>query len=1068
MGGFDDGSLRITQVLAHNCDPESKKETTVLLNSEDNDIMDKYSHFVPHYTEITTSLTSLLAKGTKWRWSEIEQEAFRKLKESSVSAPRLCPPLPGKTFNLQTDASEVGVGAVLFQREESGDRKIISYASKKLNPAQGRYSTVERECLAIVRAVDRFRPYLESGKFMLFIDNTPLRWLQQARCTNSKLTRWVLQLGAFDFEIRHVPGVENEAADALSRCPVVPNTVDEESLENNIHDPPWAAIQPKGDDGNVTLQVIVAKLSGDGARFDCLQKLYVIRDKVLYRHPRSIANWEEGVVVPADKAQIFLHRFHDHEVANHPWWKKSYRSVQSRFIWAGMREAVQKRKPEDRMYTRVPRQPWEVLSIDLMGPYPRTQRDKITILVVTDCYSRWVEAYSLGIDQIDSHHLWDFYLPHVLFSSPVKMMFGREIEAPGDWQLKLAEEHIRTLRRVTRLFPAPKPPVPITPRIPGKRQSANKGLGKHKAHPQSSAEKRFHAWFVPKWLGPVKFGELSRLPPTYEPEGKHLTKLHVSVMKRAMAERTNNPPPNRNNRSSRGIIATHVEKLLTMAGQLLRETRRLSGDGPEDTGRRSTRANTPQPEAARTLAGPPGRVPPRQVAPAYQRHDVRDRRGWFHPQPPASQPTQQPAMQLQAQQPALLPDPQHINVLYINYHNKSLCDINRACRLHYHSQTFLHLQLFPSKFTVNWSYENSSGKLVVWKISRLKNNMYIRLPSPSRLDSPLHLTVIFLFFFLIYSMKQITQFNNFKKLPIMKAITKISLHLSLLLIAINPRLNCAYYGYLKNLIQTSLELIPSRDEYSIDILTNFHTGYRTWTNGIQMKRISDLFKETITVTHYSNHKKKLPGRRASAAYTVPNTGHFSGLRIDIYYALSLSNREVYTIIQRPRHKYMPNVSVVARRPNVQLQFAGNKTRQLPNLNYLEVSDEIWMSMRSTIDRQHNSTTRTCRPQSSKFELFYIGAALINLIDQWTNHHHYYSLRLVHLMFKCSMINKMKKLETLFDTIEQIILNAIYFKMSLCTIFMPRTKATSYFEFCFVYKYLIIKILFIVKSIYSQN
>jgi hypothetical protein len=103
-----------------------------------------YSQFVLHYAEITAPLTGLLANGTKWRWSEIEQEAFRMLKESLVSAPRLCTPLPGRPFNLQTDASEVGVGAVLFQREESGDRKIISYASKKLNPVQGRYSAVKR------------------------------------------------------------------------------------------------------------------------------------------------------------------------------------------------------------------------------------------------------------------------------------------------------------------------------------------------------------------------------------------------------------------------------------------------------------------------------------------------------------------------------------------------------------------------------------------------------------------------------------------------------------------------------------------------------------------------------------------------------------------------------------------------------------------------------------------------------------------------------------------------------------------------------------------------------------
>lgn len=171
-----------------------------------------------------------------------------------------------------------------------------------------------------------------------------------------------------------------------------------------------------------------------------------------------------------------------------------------------------------------------------------------------------------------------------------------------------------------------------------------------------------------------------------------------------MAERANNPPPNRNNRPSRGMIATHVEKLRAMAGQLLREARRLSGDAPEDTvggwsaeraatasfgrirasptawalfergfaeGRRSTRANTPQPEAARLRAGPRGRVPPRRAPPAYQRYDVRDGRGRFQRpaveqpvvQPEAQPPTNQPpAQQPSVQQPSGQPPTQQQSV----------------------------------------------------------------------------------------------------------------------------------------------------------------------------------------------------------------------------------------------------------------------------------------------------------------------------------------------------------------------------------------------------------------------
>lgn len=101
---------------------------------------------------------------------------------------------------------------------------------------------------------------------MLFKDNAAFRWLQPTHFTNRKLTRWALQIWAFDFEISRVSGAENEVADSLFRCPVGPNTIDEESLDVDIHDSPviwlglrikqYREIQPKKDDRNVKLQDI--------------------------------------------------------------------------------------------------------------------------------------------------------------------------------------------------------------------------------------------------------------------------------------------------------------------------------------------------------------------------------------------------------------------------------------------------------------------------------------------------------------------------------------------------------------------------------------------------------------------------------------------------------------------------------------------------------------------------------------------------------------------------------------------------------------------------------------------
>ncbi|KYO43193.1 hypothetical protein Y1Q_0017518 [Alligator mississippiensis] len=123
----------------------------------------------------------------------------------------------GKTFILQTDASETAVGAVLTQEEE-GIERSIAYASRKLSSAERRYATIERECLAIRWAVDHFRYYLMGREFKLVTDHAPLRWLSTARTDNAQITRWALALQPYKFQIMFRPGKSDTVADFLSRC----------------------------------------------------------------------------------------------------------------------------------------------------------------------------------------------------------------------------------------------------------------------------------------------------------------------------------------------------------------------------------------------------------------------------------------------------------------------------------------------------------------------------------------------------------------------------------------------------------------------------------------------------------------------------------------------------------------------------------------------------------------------------------------------------------------------------------------------------------------------------------
>ena len=141
--------------------------------------------------------------------------AFQKLKKMLITAPLMKNPDFTRTFVLQTDASGVGVGTVLSQGEE--EDHPIAYFSQKLLPREKSYSTVERECLAIVLAVKHFEAYLLGRSFIIQTDHRALQWLNQFKEKNARLTRWSLILQLYNFTVQHRKGQANANADALSR-----------------------------------------------------------------------------------------------------------------------------------------------------------------------------------------------------------------------------------------------------------------------------------------------------------------------------------------------------------------------------------------------------------------------------------------------------------------------------------------------------------------------------------------------------------------------------------------------------------------------------------------------------------------------------------------------------------------------------------------------------------------------------------------------------------------------------------------------------------------------------------
>jgi len=116
-----------------------------------------YRRFVPNFATVVQPMTALLKKGRKWAWGPEQQNALEEVKRRLTTAPVLGCPDFDKTFGLQTDASDVGLGAVLSQ-DIVGQERVIAYTSRRLTATEGNYTTTEKECLAIIWAIRKCGP----------------------------------------------------------------------------------------------------------------------------------------------------------------------------------------------------------------------------------------------------------------------------------------------------------------------------------------------------------------------------------------------------------------------------------------------------------------------------------------------------------------------------------------------------------------------------------------------------------------------------------------------------------------------------------------------------------------------------------------------------------------------------------------------------------------------------------------------------------------------------------------------------------------------------------------------
>ena len=204
---------RIEAILRYPA-PKTQKQLRKFLG-----VCNFHKQFIINYASYVEPLLVLLRKGNRWKWTKELQQAFETLRKKFAESICLVHPDENKDWIINTDASGKAIASVLMQDNGKGGMNIISTTSRVLKPVEQRYTTCEKELLAIVDALQKFKVHIYGRKVILNTDNRALTFLNKCIVTSNRVARWMIDIQQVDLEIKHIKGVDNHLADILSRSP---------------------------------------------------------------------------------------------------------------------------------------------------------------------------------------------------------------------------------------------------------------------------------------------------------------------------------------------------------------------------------------------------------------------------------------------------------------------------------------------------------------------------------------------------------------------------------------------------------------------------------------------------------------------------------------------------------------------------------------------------------------------------------------------------------------------------------------------------------------------------------
>ena len=361
-----------------------------------------YRRFVRDFSSLAAPLTEVIKKNVPFKWGKEQEKAFSLIKEKLTNAPLLVLPNFAKTFEIECDASGIGIGAVLMQ-----EGRPIAYFSEKLSGAALNYPTYDKEMYALVRALENWQHYLWPKEFVIHTDHESLKHLKGQQRLNKRHAKWVEFIETFPYVIRYKQGKENVVADALSRRYALLSILDTKML------------------GFEYIKELYAQDSDFGDVFNACEKMAFGK---FYRYDGFLFRENKLCLPICSLRELLVREAHGGGLMGHFGVAKTLGILHEHFFWPHMKRDVEricekcitckqaksKLKPHG-LYTPlpIPSEPWTDISMDFVLGLPRTKRGRDSVFVVVDRFSKM--AHFIACHKTDdASHIADLFFKEIV------------------------------------------------------------------------------------------------------------------------------------------------------------------------------------------------------------------------------------------------------------------------------------------------------------------------------------------------------------------------------------------------------------------------------------------------------------------------------------------------------------------------------------------------------------------------------------------------------------------------------------------------------------------------------